>query len=480
MAFQTTINYDNAANLTYNATFAESSGGSTRLLPLAPVAPMVMYTSVRNGTNVDREVGTNAVTLLGATSIVDHTPTTLVQNKFYDLTNLINNEAAIISGDDMMALQSQFTIRIKYVPDYTTGPATDRYIMSLTESAGSLNGLCALLQTTTGDLRLRVYNATGSLVTFPTFGNFPMTQNQEYEIELNVDTLAGISTLFIDGVQIGSQGVGVFNRNVISNILIVGTYYNPTAFPSIGAYIRDVQVFNAVVHTAGSSFAGEVPRVIPIYFPGSQSVVPNVALTTDHVLATTGVEKVSDADQGVLHLANFKGADYWWDGLAWVVSDSSPLQANSLSDYSANISSFDISLGGMFLHKILLYSPQGLETPEITSVAIDYDFFQSQGTCDSCIIYGYVLDNCMPVDNAELAFKTSTPYFTNGNLISIDEIATTISTGYFELELSETATADVEVDVEINYDDLSGNAQSKTLKIKVPNQPSESLENTVV
>lgn len=466
--FTTAINYDVGGNLSYDTGLVETIGGLTKLKRLPLQTDETFMASMYEGKDADRAIGsTTAVT--DAANIVN-----LSGTDYLDLRGAVN--AQYMAYDDANAfLLEKGCFRCKITPNYTGAPVgAHSYIFTQSQAAGNGNNNWRLSHNITGDIDLVASSSAGA-TRMSVNAPWSPVAGQEYELEVNFDFALGIREIYIDGVML-AKTTNVMSANwSLTNVghMAIGSSATP-ASSSADFLIRDIRVFSEVQHTTNYA----APIANPIYPSTAPSVIPTSPIITDGIDSFATVESASDTESGVLHIANFQGNDFYWDGAAWVTSDGTVLQANDAVTYALNIDSFSIA-GGNYVHKVLLVSGNGLETPTITTVTIDYDFFQIQGACDVCILTGYILDNCLPVEGATIVFTTKKPFTTSGNIQSINETVTTNSLGYFEIALAETTSANVTVSAILKYTDASGKGQTSKMTLIIPNQASVLLEDII-
>lgn len=472
MSFTSVINYDNAANFTFDTDFVEFVGSLAKLKKLPLGANQLFRASFREDKDLDAATGSVTTTVVGSAvhSIISGVG-------FCDVRG--DNLASYFSLDSANALTAQQgTFRCKYTPDYTGSPTNDSQIYTQATSLGVGTSVFRIFHTSTGSLRAFLTSSAGSSA-INLHVPYAAVSGTEIEIEFNYDFATAQREMYINGILITPT----------TNTIVASWVVGPVAFTAVGtsnnpatgrgnSLIRDVQLFDVVQHTA--NFTGEVPRIVPLYFVGTQVIVPNAAIVTDALLTYEGVESVAETESEIKHVQDFAGNDFYHDGANWVASNLSGAQSNDLADVTTNISSLDVSTGGNYFPKVILRSPNGLNSPDITSLTINYDFFGSQGACPTSVIYGYVLqDACEVITAATLTF-TSKPYYLDGNLIVINETITALLTnGYFEIELP-VGNSESNLKVVIKMTDEEGKTHTRKDNLLVTNVPSNLLEDIVV
>lgn len=137
-----------------------------------------------------------------------------------------------------------------------------------------------------------------------------------------------------------------------------------------------------------------------------------------------------------------KGTDYYyWSGSAWVVSNETYAQSNTAAEIETNKASF-ASIGIVSQVKLFLHST-GSTTPQIDNLQIAYNFFGADiSIVDKCIIWAYSINDDGTVNQSRVKAKLSVDtvrYKDNVTIIAKDVFAVPNSTGYWEMELVDTA-----------------------------------------
>jgi hypothetical protein len=138
-----------------------------------------------------------------------------------------------------------------------------------------------------------------------------------------------------------------------------------------------------------------------------------------------------------------KGTDYYyWSGSAWVVSNETYAQSNTAAEIETNKASF-ASIGIVSQVKLFLHSTAGSTTPQIDNLQITYNFFGADiSIVDKCIIWAYSINDDGTVNQSRVKAKLSVDtvrYKDNVTIIAKDVFAVPNSTGYWEMELVDTA-----------------------------------------
>lgn len=130
-----------------------------------------------------------------------------------------------------------------------------------------------------------------------------------------------------------------------------------------------------------------------IYPTSNPSIENNAPISADALvsLAATSEQDGGDSIQYILVVNN---QDKYWNGTAWVNSNGSFAQSNTVEDIDDNLEDLDISGGVSIKIKALLHSSDGSSTPELEEISLMYDFFVSTPSQpNKCILYGFLNDH---------------------------------------------------------------------------------------
>lgn len=183
------------------------------------------------------------------------------------------------------------------------------------------------------------------------------------------------------------------------------------------------------------------------------SIVPAAGIPMDTLFNFVTVSSASGSD-GVQFYLTLDSAPKYWNGSAWVTSDTTYAQTNSAATILANVGSLPISLGASVKAFALLHSATGATTPTLTSLSLTYNYFDPKPTGPNiCQVFGYIVDVLgNPIVGAKL-HVTNPAYFNNQGLFVAPTTvsATSTSIGYVDMNLEETATVGVALNWSVVY-----------------------------
>ena len=567
MAITTTYNFDNAANFTLSNSQISGSDG---ILGFVDLSSQTFTQSFDSSTGFTF----NASNTEFASSLmrqIDKTPANSLFGVKYTSSVNLNwhkgggsltgtlNGSPTLSGGKLVCTGVQGvyytrdtgtieTHKFKYTPNYTTTPPANINLLSIRNGTNN-NDRFLLTNSPSGNtLRLTLNNSTAGVVIAlaTTVGPaWTPTAGVEYEFEVVIDSIAGTVRLFVDGVLHGTNSPGGWTRGVAANRFYLGA--NDGSYNRGEASFDDYIMFSNAQHTTtytpgysltdtiyssdtidipNSTYSGlgaiqsiqslgitEVgsPRytVEGKYWNGSAWVVSDGSYAQANSLATfnTNISSLSvvgesvisfqvvwdnsntlssvdamtltytgqqyavegsflannsfiaqditlvtatlnepSGNQTVRFIADVEGVQKYWNGAAWVVSDGTSSQANTIADFNTNISTL-LTINSTVKPKVVLTTTDQTVTPTITTEGFTYNFGALQPSAPGkCQIYGFVIDvNCIAISGATVTAtlcRDNDQYSESSDHIVLDKIhtATTDSNGFFSMNLLRSSS----------------------------------------
>ena len=222
--------------------------------------------------------------------------------------------------------------RFRVTPAYSGIPASAQLFFAVGVT-GFLASRIELYQSSAGNLTLVVVDNVGAYIINVNLGAWAPVSGTEYEFELNYDLTAGATRLFINGVQFGATQVAIGTRavsNLMGSGIDSGTYVSNYA-------IRYIQVFTAVQHTA--NYASPIVPPQDFIFNADIITLPIFSGIYATIQALTSAS-ITDTNSPGYTINN-----QYWNGSAWVASNSTYGQSNSAAQVITNIATFPVPVG---------------------------------------------------------------------------------------------------------------------------------------
>jgi hypothetical protein len=450
MSLSQVINYNNPANFTYDNTKIEVLT-SAKLKDQRPSDAIFFHDFNQNNANWNKG-GANTTTLIGGA--------TISAGKLNIPANLTLPTGATLPAGTVK-LDQVGTIRFPITPSFGS-PTVSMYLFSLYNDVNN-NSRLDVYQSL-GDRRIRVqgYDSTGVLRCSGDFFGAPAawTPGNTYELEFDFNFTSGTHRMFIDGTLLGTITYAYTRDDTLCK-LYIGPRTVASSVDTMG--IDYFSVFNTVQHTANytAPSAAMFPAIYPI--ATAYPIIVNSGVLTD-ALEGFAESSTKPAGTSIQYAQNIDGSDFYRDITpAWVPSTGFS-ETNTLADMDAYTSEIDLTLGGTAAPKAYLYSVDGFSTPILVSNTVDYSFRGALVPCTQVEVYGYVSDNCGPVEGAVLTFKTADVQQLFDKFLSVNKTVTTMSNGYFDVELPVGAV----IDIKGSYVDSLGKSRKFSGTFTVP------------
>jgi hypothetical protein len=194
------------------------------------------------------------------------------------------------------------------------------------------------------------------------------------------------------------------------------------------------------------------------------SVIVNSGVLTDLLVALSEGTVVLPPNTYIKYVLNIDGVDTWYNSLTTLWEASSGVGAsNTLAEINTNLATLDLSLG--YTVKLKLYlGCDGNDTPSIVSNSLEYSYYGAMTACTQVTVYGYISDNCGPVEGALITFKTADVQQLFDKFLSINKTDITRPDGYFDVDLPVGAV----IDVKGSYVDSLGKSRKFSGTFTVP------------
>lgn len=255
---------------------------------------------------------------------------------------------------------------------------------------------------------------------------------------------------------------------------------NIATFPDTGSSTIVVDVVFGDSNTQSSVSQIDFTVQGEFYPQDSPPIVANSGVETDGVVSLTEDTAVSGNDS-ITYVLNVGGTDNYWNGSAWVTSDTSLAQSNTLAEINTNASALSLGTGQTVKVKALLTSDDGNTTPQLTENVLSYDFAAPVVTeASECVVFGYIRDILGDVHATAVELEiinTSTFYYNSTITVPPSIRRTTANTdGEVDLSVIETATPSTTYLFKLRYTDINNQRKTVTLgNATVPNQTSVNI-----
>jgi hypothetical protein len=232
-------------------------------------------------------------------------------------------------------------IRVRWVPNYSGSPASNKNIIDVSDGAGNTNRL-AFGHNNVGELFFVLYNAASvSLYSSIVYGTWTPVAGTTYEFELNWDLNAGATRLFVDGVQFGSTKTDIGTYILAGQtVLRIGTQHLATSIADF--QINDILLFNNIQHVA--NYTPDWTGVRAYEYDADVVTLPEMEYTGAGTLVSFDNFATTEGNSPRYALQIARSGNYlYWTGAAWATSNNTFAQANDKATFLANIATLPVN-----------------------------------------------------------------------------------------------------------------------------------------
>lgn len=456
-----TIDFTTPADYTYNASVIEVTGGKASLINQQPTNIEAYHNfdnSFLNLWTFDR-----AVTLQGTASISSNE--LLLNNN--DVSSAKWNASGITMGAHGTA-----AVRIK--PNYSGAPTSNQFFYLHQNSAGGENLVTIYHQNASGAMRVQINDNTGASIisAAAAWGVFNPVAGTEYEIKLAWNVDAGNTRLYIDNVQLGGANGATGTVDSTVDQLLIGSETFASNFVCTEFASFNERIVTAIDWTS-------IPKTrFDITDP---TIEVNADYFADALISMTETAtKTGGEIKGIIKIGTVWS---YWNGSAWIASNETYAQSNTVSEINANITSAVTERKRINL-RYFIHSDDGGFTPELDEIVFTYGFTSSTAdSIDICTVYWFTrkADSSIPTDTFKGVLSADSVKYKTQTLVVDDYISDTPDSedGYTELNLiPNTDMSDpnnATATIFYNIKKVVGTSDVQKYRIQVPNQVSAIL-----
>jgi hypothetical protein len=246
-----------------------------------------------------------------------------------------------------------------------------------------------------------------------------------------------------------------------TRFIIKGQYWNGSAWvASSDTFVTASTLAQVIAHAATLSVAGDSTITVKVVFEGSNTLssIDDLTLTYSgqkysldgwaeplqgiYTQALISLNQLSSdtANSTVKTIIKVDGVFKYWNGSAWVTSNESFAQSNTMADINTNIATLTFAHNSTVVFRFLINTTVTTETATLTWADIEYNFGAISSVAPVVLVYGYYKDiSGNPVASATVKFsllKNSGDYKEASNAIIEKGVSViTDANGYFQCSL---------------------------------------------
>lgn len=440
LGIQTTINFDTAGNFIHDATKVQFVGGLAKLLE-EPGNDFINLFSLAGTVDPPNNTVGDAIFSRGDVTVQAQVGSPVVAGGVLEMRGgLVEKRVEYDLTGVATLLPLTGCVRTRIAPRYTGSPATTQTFWRESDGTTTSTFENVIIQhLSNGNLEFILRRTDGSDIVLIS-GAFAAVAGQTFEIEFNWDVAgAGVreSRAFVGGTQFQATNTGSSDARVGGTVGFIGSV-GPAELPDFD--VVEMQRFSVVQHTANYA-----PTALSPIFALDPTIEVNSAPFAD-AIKSFGPSVQEDLGAGgiVRWIMKLDAQLKWWDGAAWVDSDGSFAQSNTIGDATANITALDLTGGKVFKPVPLLHVDAGFSpvSPTVTSITYEYDFFVAKPDLPGrSLVFGFVtLTDGTPVSGATVEVEHDGFRHGSFQVEGDKQSVVTDADGRWEISVIETAS----------------------------------------
>jgi hypothetical protein len=302
---------------TYDSSLLEFKDGGVEQKNKRPTNA-IFYAPFTNDENAAWSNGVGTGTLQGGATVSGGTLDCEAANEYCEFVNTGN--VGLNAG----------TVDLRLSVPYNGNPASNNYLYCEALGAGSSNhNAIYLFHQSSGLIQLYAFNNAGYSILTKNLGAWSPTADQIYTFSLNYD-FSGDVRLFIDGVQQGTTGNPSDVRTSFAGKILLGT--GITLAENSYTKYYDVLIFDSVQHT--ENYTPDWTGVYEYDYIESSDILPAMQYTgLGTLISFDDFDLTYEGAPRITLKIRETGEFVYWNGLAWVTSDSTYDQATPIPTF---------------------------------------------------------------------------------------------------------------------------------------------------
>ncbi len=188
------------------------------------------------------------------------------------------------------------------------------------------------------------------------------------EIELNVDVKTPAYRLFFNGLSMAASTTTAGTRDGMGRPFLIGQNAALDATHIGNFVISKFMLFDAVLHTAAYTPGYTCPETP---FSILDETIETTTIAVVNTIVSVGVDVAVQGSDLVKSQVRVGGTLKYWSGAAWVASDGTYAQSNTIAQLIANAPALSTG-GGTVSFRFHLHSATGLTTPYLSAMSVEY------------------------------------------------------------------------------------------------------------
>lgn len=354
-----------------------------------------------------------------------------------------NEDKSIASYENIINIVDDFSFRCKIKSNVLT-IVTDAMLLQLISNVDSSKIIFYMQNQGGGITRIRrqIITGAGANVSDTILALLDLSVDSDFEIMFSNDD---------DGVTTTNIAYGnnllefLFTSPIIDFTDCRVEFSDTTKAP---ANYDDFQLFKSIAIPVES-----FPYPEPTDFDTAENILfTTIPFIVDEFISIDIIHEIL-ANTQLKFFITLDGQAHYHDLAAWVVSDRTLAQANTLVEMQAAIQTIPVikGIGKIAQLASIFKSDLGYATALVELMTLEYKMSFKSGDVTFCNVFGTIIDNAgRPVEGATIRVQSVDKFFDNV-FIGPSAKAITNSQGKFSISIPETVTDDTAVDITIEY-----------------------------
>lgn len=455
MSIQTKIDFDTPADHTVSSNI-EVAGGVAQYTSIVDSDEDQYFNFETDGDNTALR-GDETVELNGGAVVDNGHLECLVSGSFGAIENYDS-----FTGD--------FAFRFHYAPNYTTVVSNTNIFQLVSNQDSSLIRFYHQNQGG-GVTRMwcEILNASGSTLTSTLMFSSTLTLLEDHEVVVSCNSSE--VRVFVNGVL--EVTTGAWTRDM-SDCRVVFSNNGTTKKHEFAFF----QSFTAHKFT-GSTVVFPMPEQT-LYSVEEETVETSVPLTMSSL--TAAAHATNPTGTAVIkYYLTVDNLKKYWSGSAWVESDGTFAQSNTIEDINTNASALQLLEAGSTVKITAVFlSSDGFTQIQLEEICLTYNYHFNPSAKNLCVVYGTLLDNAgQPISGATVEVNGPDFHY-NNNLIAGKAKTTTDASGNWNMQMVETATDSQTVKVKFTYTNVDGEEKTRSFPdLTIPNETTKAFVDIV-
>ena len=240
------------------------------------------------------------------------------------------------------ALSGDLALKFKFTPNYSTGPASNVNLVTITQATGLVDSIIIFNSPAGNNIRI-----TANGLSANSFGVWEPTAGQEYVFELFC--ISNVITLYIDGVQLGLGKTLTPSQGTTSNRLWIGACTN--IYNNSQGSFDDVILYSLATQDENYTIPENIYLESAVTTPELEYTGTGTLISFDSFITIE-----NNSPRYTIQIG--QSGDYlYWDGSNWGVSDGTYNQATNTTVFNNNIGTLNVN--GQIYGQFKIHFPDG-------------------------------------------------------------------------------------------------------------------------